>query len=854
MPPPAPTDPVVYDRTTGQPVSNLNPDQLHQGLADGSLALDAKAPPVQLTNAQGQVFNAPVDKVQQALQSGAYRMLSAHEALQRQVSQEEQDKGTLGSVEEGARSFGNQALFGVPGIINDAMLSPEEKEKRDLIEDYHSTARTLGGIAGFGTSMLAGGELFKGAEIAGQAVERGILPAEQVAQASLAHSLASKAAGAATQGAIAASPQVLAQAAVGDPKQAAESLLWGIGGGIALGGAEQLMQAVGKGIQSVGDKVLSSDMAQEALDKVRTTSTFNVLGAERKYTNKLSTDRQGELVDFAHDTGLIQPGMSKQDVGDAITAAKQAMGEGIGQHIEKADQLLQDGTKDQDLTHLAFTPGELGAKLQTELMTPQMQMPMNSDQKSALEKIIQSSDMIPKTMINGQEVHTFADVQDFVSDLRRKWAASISKDVNDGGVRGIETVSPLDAMKSATYQVAKKALEDRVDQVAIAAKDTDLYGALQTAKKNYAKLAELEKYAANNQARDAGNKLLSLTDNLRMGQGLASGVLAAGGSALGGAVGGFPGALTGQWAGKVLGTPIDLMLKKWGENRGMVYLSNAANQAAKAGPEVFTTVLASDAAKRVQATMSKVGDTLHAMALRSSLPISLKAEKTGIAHLLDGNTQGLSHDQQLSKLQGRITDLATNPAAMAQVSGALTSPFQNVSPELAQAYGDKLSQSMQYLYQSMPKNTQTPQLFAPNYWKPKPGELQAWKDKVEILANPMSALNHLHAGTLSQDHLDALKTVYPSIYQMMQNEIQTFAMKHPDVYMPHRQQQVINKFMGNPTDNQYILALQQKYQTPDQSTQQPQQTAAPPGQTGKVDSSKLAPMASAFSFLSGPNS
>ncbi len=768
----------------------------------------APAGPTLLRGPDGEVykFADPTKAI-----AAGYRPLSPHELIVHQVEKEERAKGTVGSLEAAGSSALNQLLFGLPGAVTEETETPEEKERREASEEYHQTARFLGGAVGVGGSLLAGGEFFKLSDLAGQAVSRGILPQAERAAAGLGVKLAAKGAELATQGAVLASPQALVQASFGDPQKAAETLLWGIGAGAVLGGGSELLAAAGQGaLERVGEK-LGEGGVQGALEKFASDRTAKAIGAERSQLNKLAPERVRELTDFAHEEGLIRPGMSRADVGAAIDAAHAKYGAQIGDTLGKLDTLITKGTASEDLVSKGIRPGEIGDAIMQALDTPEMRMPMNADQRAALDTVVKSAHLIPSTQVNGREVVSFDDAQKFVSSLRRKWVASISKDLNDGGLRGIETVTPLDQMKSAAYRVARDAVHAAGDRVALAADEPALVGELARAKTSYAKLAELDKWAATVEKQAAGNRAIGLTDWISMGQGPAAHVGMGLGAAIGGFAGGLPGAAVGGSAGKIAGGLLDFLGKKWGEDKGLVLLSALAKRAAKEGPEVFSAVLAAESQKRLAATMSDVQGAVRRLAV-SGLQRVRAPDHPHMATLL-GTTSGLTSDQAYDKLGRHLTALAASPDALAQSAAAVTAPLATTAPEVALATQQKIAQAVTYLHQALPKPDGPAAPFAPQTWSPAPADKLAFHDRAEIVANPMAAMRHVEQGTLSPAHVEALAAVYPTVYAMMKQEILEFHAKHPDVLLPIAERQSIATFLGTPlgTMDAHVGALQQGY-------------------------------------------
>ncbi len=840
--------PQVFDRETGQPVT-VSPADAQAGLLSGKFALDADGPAVALRGKDGRVFTSAPDKVPGALATGAYSLLSPEEELKHRVAKEEAAKGIGGSIAEGIGSGANQLLLGIPEALTEATESPQAKAEREAREEYHHSARMLGGAVGVAGSLLAGGELFRAADFAGQAAERAVVPASEIAEASLARKLTATAANYATQGALFASPQALIQGAVGgDWKKAAETMAWGIGAGALLGGGAGALREGAGALLEGAQGLLSKDSVRDALNKFANERTLKAVGAERSQLNKLSEDRMNELADFIHENGLIKPGQSRQDLGDAIEAAHDKFGGQIGDTIERLDTLMQKGTATEDLTAHALKPGELGDAIKNALDSPELRMPMNADQARALDTIVESAHKMQSTWVNGREVIPFEAAQDFVSSLRRRYSPAVEKAMNEGGAKGPMAVTPLDEMKTAAYQVARDALHGAADRVAVAANEPALVGSLAAAKKSYATLAQLEKFSATLDRQQAGNRMVSLTDFLHIGQGGPIGAaLQSAGAAIGGALGGGPGALIGQQAARVPGMALDFLAKHWMEDKGLVTLSAIAKRAAKEGPEVFSAVLASEGQKRLEASMGTVRDTIRNLAIRGVEEPSTPGHDH-MRHLL-GDTSGLSHEQQAAKLEQRITELASNPAALASATAQLSAPFSAASPELGAAYQAQLMHTLSYLYESLPKAAAPPLPFAPNDFAATPAQRLALRDKLEIVGNPMSAMRHMARGTLSDAHVEALQRVWPSVYGLMQQEILRFAGDNPDVKLPLADRQMIAKFLQSPVDglSQHILALQASYARP-----APQSNAASTSRPRRARMSKLPSMGSAFSATQGP--
>lgn len=788
--------PQVFDRSTGQPV-NLPPDQAAAGLANGSLALDAKAGPIGLVDAAGKLHSTDPSQVAGLLGGGKYRLPNAEEELRHEAIQAERAKGLPGSLESAAQSGFNQLLLGAPEALTEHTETPEEKIQREAAEKYHSGARIFGGALGVAGSLLAGGEVFKGIEAAGDVAAHGILPAEEVAKAGLARRLTATAANYATQGALLSSPQAIVHAAFGDTKRAAETLGWGIGAGAALGGVSELLGTAAKGAAGGVGSLLEGK--SEELNEFANRTGLQQAGAQKAQLNKLSSEQISDLGEFAHERGLIQPGMSREDIGEAIAREHAATGDRIGSAITKLDEAVTGARGDAQgrVLGAALKPGQLGQKLDAALITPEMRMPMNEAELRATQLVIDSANQLPTKIVNGQEVVSFEDAQNFVSSLRKKWANSVNKVQSEGGARGLETVTPIDAAKAAAYQVARDAVHQAADEVAGASGMTDLVGELAGAKRDYARLSKLEQFAANYERAQGGNKPIGLTDTIALADNPFASASAAFGGGAGALLGGVPGAVVGSQVGKLSGQVLGVIAKRWVEDKGMTTLSWAAKRAAKEGPDVFAAVMASDGAKRLAASMDQVTAVVRRMATSGLARTAPMDASEHLTHLLgSGNDGADGHD----KLAARVTELAADPAALAQATSAVTGPWRDAAPEVADATQQQLAKTIQYLATAAPKAPAPAAPFAPQYWSPTAKERRDFHDRAEVAANPMRVMHHVERGTLTDAHLDAAEQLYPTVLGDMRGKVLQFAAEHPTAKMPAPERASISKLLGYPLD------------------------------------------------------
>lgn len=236
---------------------------------------------INMLNPMGEHVAFPGENVEKALQAGYTLETPEHAAVRQYIAE---NQGIGGDIRVGLQEFLNQATFGVTGAIGNAQdVSPLDKAKQEALKQDHLTARILGGVGGFGASMLYGGEFFDTASALGKATKGLVLGAdaleqvgtrgltslatnsaeraglELIEQASvkqvtnkliqsgvktaaaetvapgLARKLLASTLGGAVEGSVLSAPKAITEAALGDTKLAGETMLYGAGAGSLLG-------------------------------------------------------------------------------------------------------------------------------------------------------------------------------------------------------------------------------------------------------------------------------------------------------------------------------------------------------------------------------------------------------------------------------------------------------------------------------------------------------------------------------------------------------------------------------------------------------------------------------------------
>lgn len=295
-------------------------------------------------------------------------------------------------------------------------------------------------------------------------------------------------------------------------------------------------------------------------------------------------------------------------------------------------------------------------------------------------------------------------------------------------------------------------------------------------------------------------------------QGLAEGLGGGTGFALGHATGipgaGFSGAYLGKWVlGPVFGSVIKPLLEKGANTPGF-------HQALSYGK----AVLAGDAAL-TKATANVFGSGL----------------KTIPSHLYHDN-------KDLEKLDKNLHTTMADPNKMFNVAGNIG----NLMPDHAQAISQTAMNAVNYLNSKRPMNTKN---------NPLDSDIPISKAQnapfmrsLSIANQPLLVMDHIKSGTLLPQDVADIKTLYPSYYPKMSQELMSSMTDHisNEGSISYKVKQSVSMFLGQPMDSTMTPNSIQSIQTvfaANKSQPQAQPTAKKdsPAKMGKLSENLQTP-------------
>lgn len=758
----------IYNTQTKKPEA-LSEDELDSAIIQGTHSYPA-ADKINVVDPSGQTVSVASTDLKDALMQG-YSIEKPRQAAVREYVEE--NKGLSGTAKVALGKLADEAAMGIPGIIYEKTGDPLEVAKWEALKKEHAAATAIGSTAGFVGSLLVGGPLFKGATKAGQVaskvvgkqlaaagIERG---SESIAK-SLVARMAEKGAQLGVEGAVVSAPRAITEAALGDPEQAAESLLYGAGLGSVLGIAGGAIEpAVGKVIQKFKDSVSEGS----ALKRFQEERAAKALGFTKGQIKKLKGG-QDEAVKIAKDIldarlesgeRIITPLSETSDIAKRVETLRQE----AGAKMERVYKTLDEKAVP------AFNPLDVASKIDEEI-GGFWRSPINRAESNQLEATLES------LLVRGQNPISFAEAQGLKEE--------IGKVAYPMG-RNPPIVTPKVEIAQKAYRIVNEALDKAVDTAASQVGDGGLLKELQDARRSYAVAKKAGKALGEKVSSEQGNKLFGLTDTIA-GIGIGSGV------------GAIPAAAT------VLGKKA---LEKYGNQ-----IIATAN---------FDGLLAAEQAlKRVQKKLASIPEAIDAMS--SGGKGTSRVSTIGAFSRLLQNS--LDRNESFSDLSRKITDPNANPRKMSDDVASVSSAFSNWgAPTVGSAFNLKMTQALQYLDANMPKPITPPNPFIKTKFKPSDADISSFERKLHTVMDPFSVIDDLKNGSVTKEQVDTLKVVYPKIYQ----QIQTRVIEHissSETTVPYQNRLKLSLLLDLPLDpslsQQAIRTLQTTYTIEEANPQQ----------------------------------
>ncbi len=647
-------------------------------------------------------------------------------ALQAELAKEKQFGDA--SLQTAAEAAASSATLGLSDFVA-GLLSPKTKRAMAERRDRNPISSALGTAAGIvAPAVLTGGEsaLAKGAAAlpTSQAIKVGAA-AETFASKALASRLKSKAAqeivaksvGMGTEGALYGVGNLVSEASLGNADFNAENIiasagsgaLLGAGFGAALGAAHGVAPIASKSMSALRGKLTNSHLA----DPVRAAEELTGLQQRRIITIK---ERQPKFFEELPEFFRSRLQLKALDTADdlAIKNAK-LLNDSVGR-IKKASAEIDNV--------LTSRPGL--APVRTDTYNRLLKILDAEEQSLALTKNTSRADIITirrfreDVLALGSKNAPFS-FKEF-DELRKRFQAIKYK---GGGMSESFKATVAERLRGESRRV----IDDIADNVAAGGKGTSL----ETVASDL-KLANKDFYTAS-VLKDSLLSKASKATLLKWGDIVEAAAL--------NQLGGITGLVAGA-ARKFIGTDL---------RRNAAVLLDIGKQKAATEKLIKTSV---------EGFFSKSKRASKALSLRS----------------LVGSGYSMSQEQQAPKnkkeafknVKKNLENLALNPDLLPDRLAKSTIRIAHAAPAIANSTNEALVRGVEFLQSKVPKENASGGVFKREF-EPSSMQLAKFERYLQAVEHPLSVLEDLERGTISREHIEAIKAVYPAIYGHLQQTV-----------------------------------------------------------------------------------
>ena len=170
-----------------------------------------------------------------------------------------------------------------------------------------------------------------------------------------------------------------------------------------------------------------------------------------------------------------------------------------------------------------------------------------------------------------------------------------------------------------------------------------------------------------------------------------------------------------------------------------------------------------------------------------------------------------------------IRQMAVDPMALVERVSANLQQLGPVAPGVSAALSAQADRAVQYLAEAAKAPPKPGPLAAD--WTPTEAERFEFNQKLQAVEEPMSVLQHAAAGTLTPTQVDALRTVYPRLYEQVSQRALEQAMAAKSV--PYRSRLMLSMLTGVDLDGTLSQAALTRNQEAIRGKSAEQENAAP---------------------------
>ncbi len=178
-----------------------------------------------------------------------------------------------------------------------------------------------------------------------------------------------------------------------------------------------------------------------------------------------------------------------------------------------------------------------------------------------------------------------------------------------------------------------------------------------------------------------------------------------------------------------------------------------------------------------------------------------------------------THDDHLDKMGRLMADVGSLQGALASQVTGLTEH----APTVAQVMQIRSAQTAAFLSSKLPPRP--PRAPLGTQWKPPKSEQIRLQRVFQVVDKPLKVLQFAKEGTLTPEHVEALKAAWPSLYTHLQSRVLEALVERGGGHLTYRSRMMLAMLMGQDLDGSLlgkaILANQAIYAQPSQKSEAP---------------------------------
>lgn len=178
--------------------------------------------------------------------------------------------------------------------------------------------------------------------------------------------------------------------------------------------------------------------------------------------------------------------------------------------------------------------------------------------------------------------------------------------------------------------------------------------------------------------------------------------------------------------------------------------------------------------KSAQATDEKADKLISAMLKKDPARPAALATGAVVLDALDlspnGETVTGTRAEKANQKIKQMTDLASDPQAVAERVSEALGPISESAPAISAALTDKAGQTLNFLVDKAPKRFGADQLFG-NTFMASGTQIERWERYLRSANDPLSALEDISRGRLTPEAVETLQVLYPGLYESLKRKI-----------------------------------------------------------------------------------